>query len=74
VDIYKKNSKKKQKKKKKNSKKPRSDTWHAPRLTRVHFKKIKKIKKKLKVKKIKNKILKNHEVTRGSHCSWPLMI
>jgi len=23
-----------------NSKKPRSDTWHAPGLTRVHLKKI----------------------------------
>jgi len=34
----------------KNSKKPRSDTWHARGLTRVHLKK--KIKK---IKKIKNK-------------------
>jgi len=27
-----------------------------------------------KFKKKKKKIQKNHEVTRGSHCSWPLMI
>jgi len=39
--------------------------WHAPGLTRVH---LKKIQKKFK------KIQKNHEVTRGSHCSWLLMI
>ena len=44
--TFKKNSKKN---KIKNSKKPRSDTWHTPGLTRVHFKKIKiKIKKNLK--------------------------
>jgi len=27
----------------KNSKKPRSDMWHTPKLTRVHLKKINKI-------------------------------
>jgi len=38
--------KKIQKNKIKNSKKPRSDTWHDPGLTRVHLRKIlKKIKK-----------------------------
>jgi len=43
---------------------------HTPGLTHVHFKKIlKKIKKNINIK-----IQKNHEVTRGSHCSWPLMI
>jgi len=36
-----------------------------PGLTYVHFKKI--------LKHFK-KIQKNHEVTRGSHYSWPLMI
>jgi len=47
---FKKNSKKIQKNKIKNSKKPQSDTWHTLGLTRVHLKKIKKIKKKLKIK------------------------
>jgi len=61
VDIL----KKFKKKFKRNSEKPRSDTWHTPGLTRVHFKKI--------LKKFK-KIQKNHEVTRGSHYSWSLMI
>jgi len=70
------NSKNIQKNKIKNSKKPQSDTWHTPGLTRVHLKKIKKnLKKKIKKKKKKiKKIQKNQEVTRGSHCSWPLMI
>jgi len=54
----------------KNSKKPQSDTWNATGLTRVHLKKLKKLKNKNKNKKIQ----KNHEVTCGSHCSWPLMI
>jgi len=52
------NSKKFKKNKIKNSKKPQSDTWHTPGLTRVHLKKIQ----------------KNHEMTRSSHCLWPLMI
>jgi len=39
------------------------------------LKKINKIYKKNKKNKNKNKkIQKNHEVTRGSHCSWSLMI
>jgi len=51
VNIYKnfkKNSKKIQKKK---SKKPRSDTWHATVLTRIHLKKIQKY--SIKIKKFK---------------------
>jgi len=39
--------------------------WHATGLTRGHLKKI-------KIKNKKNQ--KNHEATRGSHCSWSLMI
>jgi len=46
--------KKIQKNKIKNSKKPRSDTWHAPGLTRIHFKiKIQNSKKFKKIQKIK---------------------
>jgi len=39
------------------------------------FKILKKKLKKIKKVNVKNKkIQKNHEMTRGSHCSWPLMI
>jgi len=43
-------------------------------LTRVHLKKIKKLKKNKNKNNKNKKIQKNHEVTRGSHCSSPLMI
>jgi len=39
--------------------------WHATELTRVHFKKY---------KKIKIKIQKNHKMTCNSHYSWSLML
>ena len=67
-------SKKIKKKNQKNLKKPRSDTWHTPGLTRVHLKTILKINLKNIKNKIKNKkIQKNHEVTRDSHCSMDII-